>query len=226
MPGCGAKHPDDQNRTCMVRGKHADHMDIHGTWTDPETEQRIALVREQRRAGGRKGTRKRVNSLAAAAIRGREETIGEQRAKHSGMEQALHATPEDFREGFLAAVRDLAERQESLTSDDVWEVLEARGIDTESRAAVGPLMASAAKKGWLKKTDERAVSNRPGSKARDGLSVWQSLLFAGSMDSMGEDPPPHPRDDTSISDTPASEGLGRPGASEVGVSPVRVWGPQ
>lgn len=185
MAKCGAQHPTDPQRTCMMApGFHPDHLGISGPpW--PNTAPGIAeeVDRIKASSGRRPKTDKRkLAELAAAAAKARIERLAnERRAAQRGMQTALEATPADFRESFLAAVYSLAQQRETLTSDDVWVVLDYWGVDTQSRTAVGPLMASAAKHGWTEKTDQRAVSSRPGSKARDGLTVWRSLVFDGSV---------------------------------------------
>ena len=97
--------------------------------------------------------------------------------KAHGMALALMATPEEVKNHFYDAALEVARRQPTFTSDDVWIVLDRKSIDTEKRMGVGAMMQTLATRGWAQKTSERAVSSRPGSKERDGLTVWQSLVY-------------------------------------------------
>jgi hypothetical protein len=117
----------------------------------------------------------RIASNAAPARRTGPPVV-EQQAKTEGMQRSEVLTTEEFRRAFLDALRRVALDQERLTSDDVWVVLAERGVDTDVRTGVGPMMANGARMGWIAKTGDHAVSGRPNSKARDGLTVWRSLL--------------------------------------------------
>lgn len=187
MAKCGVQHPEDASRTCLrAPGFHPEHADVRGQWPNnaPGVSEEVARIKAASKRRGRQSSAKERRALAAAAAKSRIEKLAKERdAAKAGMQTALEGASEDFRENFLAAVYALAQQVQTLTSDDVWAVLDDWGVDTDSRAAVGPLMASAAKHGWTEKTDQRAVSARPGSKARDGLTVWRSLVFGGMVTS-------------------------------------------
>lgn len=174
MPKCGAAHPEDPSRTCLKTDTtHGEHGDPRGIWPNAEAREQAAA----RAKAGKKSAKKDFVTLVNEGSKGYvDRKREEERAKGIGMSQALQATPEQFKAHFRDALHSVALIRATLTSDDVWEVLGQRGIDTENRAGVGPMMASAAKRGWIEKTEGHAVSSRPGSKARDGLTVWASLI--------------------------------------------------
>lgn len=83
------------------------------------------------------------------------------------------AATEEWQEQAVEAIRALARRQAELTTDDVWERL-GRDADIEGRA-MGAAMRTAAKLGYIRRTDRTHKSERVACHRRD-LRVWESLL--------------------------------------------------
>lgn len=179
-PGhCGESHPDRPEVTCTrpasppcrwIHYSEQYRLDWDAPAPSPQETARPSRIQASLR-------RIEMIDRIPRARRTGPPDLTEVYAKDQGMAQAEAGTPEDFRRAFLEALRGLAQTRERYTSDDVWEILEAQGIDTDSRAGVGPLMAQAARRGWAEKSGEHAVSTRPNSKSRDGLTVWRSLLY-------------------------------------------------
>lgn len=101
-----------------------------------------------------------------AGIEQREEAIGRVSA----------AAPDDWKAHALAAVRQIAERQETFTTDDVWALLDRQEIPTppERRAMAQPIRA-AEHSGWITKTDRFVPSALPWAHRRN-TQVWSSNL--------------------------------------------------
>lgn len=76
----------------------------------------------------------------------------------------------------LWAVRFLASRRPSFTTDDVWAVLDDLQVETPERRALGGVMRHAAAAGFITPTDTFIRSHRPECHCRPVL-CWRSLLF-------------------------------------------------
>ena len=100
-------------------------------------------------------------SNAAEGVRRREEAIAT---------VAEHAWPEDKR-ALLSAVLVVAERQDELTSDDVW--IEA-GVVVDEPRLMGAIMRGAQARGWIVPLDEWRLSERPECHRRP-LRVWRAV---------------------------------------------------
>jgi hypothetical protein len=84
------------------------------------------------------------------------------------------ATLPDY-ETALRAVREIAERSQTLTSDDVWALLDQFGGLVHVNA-VGAAMNHAARRGILSATGRIAKSTRTKAHARN-VQVWKSLVY-------------------------------------------------
>ena len=103
-------------------------------------------------------------------------------ATEQAMTAATAAAPDLFKREFLKAVHYAAERNAYLTTDEVWARLSDLGvaIPTETRG-VGTLMRTAAKYGWIRKTDRkrpsvRATTSKGGTHHATDVNVWASNL--------------------------------------------------
>jgi hypothetical protein len=81
------------------------------------------------------------------------------------------ANPE-WKEEALAVVEKLARRSESLTTDAVWALMTTK--TTEPRA-MGAIMRTATKLGYIEPTDYHIPSIRRASHRRP-IRVWKSLI--------------------------------------------------
>src|SRR5689334_16130981 len=97
----------------------------------------------------------------------------------SSIQRAMdHATP-GWKEVALRIIREIAETQPELTTDDVWPLIEKSPWDTHEPRALGPIMIHAAKRGWITATDRAVKSNRKECHHRK-IQIWQSRLFPSS----------------------------------------------
>jgi hypothetical protein len=87
-----------------------------------------------------------------------------------------HASP-TFKAAALQAIRYVALRREAMTTDPVWRVLQTWGVAMPHEPrALGPLMLSAVRYGWLRKTDRTRNSVLPDCHGRP-KAVYVSLLY-------------------------------------------------
>jgi hypothetical protein len=73
------------------------------------------------------------------------------------------------------AVRAVARRQPTLTTDDVWALLEASDARTHERRALGAVLRRLAEKGVIAPVDRFVKSQRPVCHGRK-IQVWRSLV--------------------------------------------------
>lgn len=81
-----------------------------------------------------------------------------------------HANAE-WKEAALDIVRVLSFHKDRMTSDDVWNNLEARGIKTHEPRALGAVMRQAAKRGLIYPTHTYVKSKRHECHSRP-IMVW------------------------------------------------------
>lgn len=99
--------------------------------------------------------------------------------KVEGMAAAAAGAGESWMERALGAVREVAETQDTFTTDDVWatgRVPKLDGLQGDSRA-MGPVMCRAASLGLCKKISKR-TSGRT-ERHQGYVTVWASLLRGG-----------------------------------------------
>jgi hypothetical protein len=97
-------------------------------------------------------------------------------AADAAIERAGAGSGEDWQRVALAAIERIARSQETLTTDDVWEHVEA---PSEPRA-VGCAMRRAAREGLIRKTGRVKPSRRKECHGRD-VAVWRSLVWEGGL---------------------------------------------
>lgn len=85
------------------------------------------------------------------------------------------AADDQWWEMALSTLRRVCESQNELTTDDLWEHIDASGESTHERRAMGPLMKAGEARGWCVPTDRVRNSSRPICHTRP-LRIWQSLL--------------------------------------------------
>jgi hypothetical protein len=93
-----------------------------------------------------------------------------------------HADPE-LKAKMLEAVHLAATVREELTTDDVWDFLDAAGIDTSGLEprVLGAVMVRAKGEGWIRPTDRVQTSNRTVNHGRP-VRVWLSRIEGGNSD--------------------------------------------
>lgn len=97
--------------------------------------------------------------------------------KADGMGRAAENAHEDWVAAAEAGVFQAARQLPAVTSDDVFDRI-PDGITTHEHRAMGPVMLTAARSGWLIKTGEMVPCRRPERHLGD-VRVWRSLLFDG-----------------------------------------------
>lgn len=85
------------------------------------------------------------------------------------IERVEHAAPADWKDSALTLVEALAKRTDTITTDDLWSLLDH---PPEPRA-MGAIMKRAQKNGWIEPTDRIKKSERPECHARP-IRVWRS----------------------------------------------------
>lgn len=75
----------------------------------------------------------------------------------------------------LAAIKRIARKSSTFTTDDVWNDLNRRGITLVADSRVlGPIMQAAARDGLIKSTNRTRKTTRA-SNHRRPLTIWRSL---------------------------------------------------
>jgi len=96
-------------------------------------------------------------------------------AKNAGMAKALLRESDEWKETVLGIIRQVAGRQELLTSDDVYREIEAKNMGAYRLRIIGPLMLRAAKAGYIESTHTVRHSERA-SMHRAWVTVWRSRI--------------------------------------------------
>lgn len=82
-------------------------------------------------------------------------------------------TDSDWAELAYTAVRQVAEKHQEFTPDDIW----ATGLQKPKEArALGPVMARARKEKLIEKTGRVQPTTQPESHGTD-ITVWRSLIY-------------------------------------------------
>lgn len=82
-----------------------------------------------------------------------------------------------WKEAALQAIRRVAERKATLTSEDVWD----EGLTCEGAGdgdALGPVMRKAAKLGYIKATGQFEIKTKRAQRHNNPKRVWASCLYA------------------------------------------------
>lgn len=103
-------------------------------------------------------------------------------AKADGMQRAADHADADWKAQALDAVWRVARGNETFIVDALWEVLDK---PAEGRA-LGPVMLTAARKGWIRKTDRVRNTSQVKSHAAP-VSVWQSLIYQPRIENVRTD---------------------------------------
>jgi hypothetical protein len=96
-------------------------------------------------------------------------------AKRAGMAKALLRRDDEWKDEVVEIIRQVATRQELLTSDDVYRILEEKQMGAYCLRIIGPLMLRAAKKGYIESTHTVRHSARV-SMHSAWVTVWQSKI--------------------------------------------------
>lgn len=101
-----------------------------------------------------------------------------ERARDAAIAEVRTGMNMDWYAAALQAIRALAARYartgERFTTDDVWEALEARLVNTPEHRAMGAVMRDAARAGTIAPTANYQKSRRPACHARP-VRVWVGL---------------------------------------------------
>ena len=102
-------------------------------------------------------------------------TIGEQLDIFTAVRLAGEHANRQWHDIAMTKVREICERQEYLTTDDLWAAMESTLSKTHDNRAAGHVMTEAKNNGWCAPTDRMQRSARKECHHRR-LMVWQSLL--------------------------------------------------
>jgi len=78
----------------------------------------------------------------------------------------------------LGTVREIAERQQDMTVDDVWAAVK---MPPRKQLVMSPLMVAAARAGMIEQTNDHRPSARPFNGGRQ-VRVWRSLINTAGPD--------------------------------------------
>ena len=97
-------------------------------------------------------------------------------AATQGMEKSLLRRGDEWKDEVVDIIRQVASRQELLTSDDVYRILEDRHMGAYCLRIIGPLMLRAAKCGYIESTRTVRHSERV-SMHKAWIAVWRSKIY-------------------------------------------------
>lgn len=98
-----------------------------------------------------------------------------ERVKERAIDRVERAADEDWLSLVSGLVRHLALTRETLTTDDVWAGIGDRVAEPSEPRAMGAVMRTAARSGWVEATDRTVKSSRVKCHRRP-IRVWRSLL--------------------------------------------------
>jgi len=97
--------------------------------------------------------------------------------KEEGMARAEAGASEAWKAAAAKAIYDAAVANPKFTSDEVWVILQSKGIGApDEPRAMGPMIRNAALNGLIRKTGYTKVSNQPHNHARP-VAVWKSGVY-------------------------------------------------
>lgn len=187
-PECGFPHPDNPALFCYFRGgDHSTHQYLNGASVPNEDYK------------GSRDTRETGSTLTEAANKIRASNHAGPRPaddpaeRMAGSERAFGAVEPEFIEAALGVIREICRSRHRFQSDDVWEVLDARGIHTEHRKAMtGILRRACGKKYRLcrQRVQGEVDFQRPPKFGFDGRktnvsrsqAVYESLIYESAPD--------------------------------------------
>lgn len=101
--------------------------------------------------------------------------LAAQQAKAEAIERVRENAKPEWKEAAAQAIRRLALRLDTFTTDEVWEALAEYPQATHEPRALGALMQDAAKLGLIKASANYRPSARPACHSRP-VRVWVSLV--------------------------------------------------
>ena len=93
----------------------------------------------------------------------------------AGMTTALLRRGDEWKDEVVDIIRQVASQKETLTSDDVYRILEEKQMGAYCLRIIGPLMLRAAKLGYIESTHTVRHSERV-SMHSAWVTVWQSKI--------------------------------------------------
>jgi hypothetical protein len=93
----------------------------------------------------------------------------------TGIDRSYEAAPDDWKEDAELAVYRTAKELRYLTADDVWERF-PEDDGSVNRSALGHIMRTAKKNGWIESTGTQERAKRP-SRHCCHRPVWRSLIY-------------------------------------------------
>ena len=96
--------------------------------------------------------------------------------KEQAIESSARGADRDWLTSAMRGVRVLANRQQYLTSDDVWAWLRPLQLETPDNRAMGAVMRSSKLDNYIEPTEEWRISERSVCHGRP-VRVWKSLRY-------------------------------------------------
>ena len=96
--------------------------------------------------------------------------------KEQAVESSARGADKDWLTSALRAVRVLSNRQQYLTSDDVWQWLRPLQLETPDNRAMGAVMVAGHRDRYIEPTAEWRISERAVCHGRP-VRVWKSMRY-------------------------------------------------
>ena len=96
--------------------------------------------------------------------------------KEQAVESSARGADKDWLSSALRAVRVLANKQQYLTSDDVWQWLRPLQLETPDNRAMGAVMVAGHRDRYIEPTAEWRISERAVCHGRP-VRVWKSMRY-------------------------------------------------
>ena len=100
--------------------------------------------------------------------------------KEQAVDSSARGADKDWLTSAMRAVRVLSNRQEYLTSDDVWQWLRPLELKTPDNRAMGAVMVAGHRDRYIEPTPEWQISERAVCHGRP-VRVWKSLRYESGV---------------------------------------------
>lgn len=199
MRRCNEPNPEHADAACVQpEGRHIDHLDGKGRlWSNAPVQEQIARAPKRRKGGGRGNSNasaeaiKRIQEAAASAqperrvnplADGRPFNGPGKAASMDAVETSAYSL--DDRTTFFLAMAEVATRQETLTTNDAWDLLEARAwTRTQHANYVGVVGRMGASIGlWERIPGKILNTSGNGHSEDDGVVRYRSRVLGRDLD--------------------------------------------
>lgn len=184
MSVCGVTHPQRPDLRCeQPTGNHPAHFAFDRTiWAHISWPNEEYVEPESSRSRPRDERQRQLNEIVAR-VRERDRASGFGAGLGASQSSAEGRWTEGDRALVLDAVRRVATRQETFTTDEVWGLLDGAVPVTKGMTA---MLTEAKRRGWIESTDTTTIARRGGEHDHaQRLTVWRSKIVGSAPKDFG-----------------------------------------